>query len=279
MRAGLEEPVVRPVGPSVTSFAAPEKRVAVGPPPLTPLDRLRGASDALRSYRPPRRLLIAAVTIMLMGLGAVAVFGSGAATGTATKTRQRIDSQLPLTKGPAVSSPPVVAASSTLGAVGTTTAPVRMVVHAAGALVSPGVYLMNAGSRLADVVSAAGGMAPDADGDAVNLAAPVADGQRAYIPHQGKPVPSVVTAEPVIAAGGGAVDVPGPVVAAPPVDLNTASAEQLDTLPGVGPATAAAIIEHRTQAGRFTSVTQLLDVPGIGEAKLAAMRKRVTVSR
>ena len=273
--------MVRPVGPSVTPVAhAPKQRVVVAPPPLSPLDRLRGKLDALQSYRPPRRLLIVAVTLMLMGLGAVAVFGSGAATGTATKTRQRIDAKLPLSKGPAVSSPPVVVtASSTLSAVSTTIAPVSMVVHAAGAVVSPGVYLMSPGSRLADVVAAAGGMADDADVDAINLAAPVADGHRVYIPHRGKPVPSVVTAEPAVAVGGVAVEGPGPVVAAQPVDLNTATAEQLDTLPGVGPATAAAIIEHRTQAGLFTSVTQLLDVPGIGEAKLAAMRKRVTVSR
>jgi competence protein ComEA len=99
------------------------------------------------------------------------------------------------------------------------------------------------------------------------------DGQQVYVPKPGEEVP--------VAAGaglpGGAGDAGGGPVPGAPVDLNTATAEQLDTLPGVGPATASAIIAHREQHGPFTSVDQLLDVRGIGEAKLEQLRDLVSV--
>lgn len=152
----------------------------------------------------------------------------------------------------------------------------QVVVHAAGAVARPGVYVLSVGARAADAVYAAGGMTPDADPDRVNLATPLADGNRLYIPRKGAPVPLVPTdqltgepAQPAPSSAGSRSAV---------VDLNTATAEQLDALPGVGPATAAAIIEHRTKIVRFKSVNQLLDVPGIGEAKLAAMRKQLVVN-
>ena len=152
----------------------------------------------------------------------------------------------------------------------------QVVVHAAGAVARPGVYVLSVGARAADAVYAAGGMTPDADPDRVNLATPLADGHRLYIPRKGAPVPLVPTdqlagepAQPAPSSAGSRSAV---------VDLNTATAEQLDALPGVGPATAAAIIEHRTKIVRFKSVNQLLDVPGIGEAKLAAMRKQLVVN-
>jgi competence protein ComEA len=143
-----------------------------------------------------------------------------------------------------------------------------VVVHVAGAVVSPGLHELPTGSRVADAIAAAGGLTPAADQARINLAAPVTDGERVYVLAVGEQ-------EPAVAVGGGA----GPATGAPsgPVDLNTADAEALDALPGVGPATAAAIIEHRGKVGAFTSVDQLLDVPGIGEAKLEALRDLVTV--
>ena len=138
-------------------------------------------------------------------------------------------------------------------------------VHVAGAVARPGVYRVRPGGRVTDVVDAAGGPAPDADLDQVNLAARVADGERVHLPRRGEPPPPTA-AGPGAAGGGGG-----------PVDLNTATLEQLDALPGVGPSTAQAILDHRTEHGRFTSVDQLLDVRGIGDAKLAALRSRVRV--
>jgi len=136
-----------------------------------------------------------------------------------------------------------------------------LVVHVAGAVVEPGVLTLPEGSRVVDAVQAAGGATPDAAPDQLNLAAAVRDGQRIYVPRVGEQVPSE---EPSgISAG--------------PVDLNTASASDLDELPGIGPSLAAAIVSHREQHGRFTSVEQLAEVPGIGEAKLAVLRGLVTV--
>lgn len=148
----------------------------------------------------------------------------------------------------------------------------EVVVHVAGAVARPGLYRLPGGARVADALEVAGGAASDADVDRVNLAAPVVDGERVYVPRRGE-----VTAEPMPAggsagaAGAGAPERPPPA----PVDLNTATVEQLEALPGVGPSIARAIVEHRTRHGRFRSVDDLLDVRGIGESKLNALRPRV----
>ena len=146
--------------------------------------------------------------------------------------------------------------------------PVDAVVHVAGAVGRPGVYRVGAGARVADVVQAAGGATPDAELHQLNLAAKVGDGERVYVPRRGEMAP------PATEAGGGQA---GPGSRSGPVDLNTATLEQLDTLPGVGPATAQAILDYRRQHGRFKSVDELVEVRGIGEAKLASLRPRVRV--
>ena len=152
--------------------------------------------------------------------------------------------------------------------------PVTVTVHVVGQVASPGVYAVPAGGRVADAVVAAGGAAAEADLEQVNLAARVSDGERLYVPKKGEappPVPAGASPAPVAAAGGKAAPAGGP------VDLNTATAEQLEALPGVGPATSKAILTYRSSHGRFRSVTELLEVPGIGPAKLEALRPLVRV--
>jgi competence protein ComEA len=166
--------------------------------------------------------------------------------------------------------PPAEASMARAGGAGSvattsTTAPATVLAHAAGAVRAPGVYTLPAGARVKDLLDAAGGPAPDADLDRINLAAPVADGSQVYVPRQGEAVPSGAS------AGAGAATPAGP------LDLNTATLEQLDALPGVGPATAQAILDEREKRGRFGSVDELLDVRGIGPAKLEAIRELVTV--
>ena len=141
-----------------------------------------------------------------------------------------------------------------------------LVVAAAGAVAHAGVYRVPPGSRVIDVVQAAGGPTADADLDRVNLAAKVNDGDRIYVARKGE------AADPG-ASTGGSPDSTAPAI----LDLNTATAAQLDALPGVGPSTAQAIVEYRTQHGRFHSVDELMEVRGIGESKLAQIRPHVRV--
>ncbi len=150
-------------------------------------------------------------------------------------------------------------------------------IHAAGQVSAPGVYSVPAGARVADVITAAGGLAPEADVDTLNLAAKVADGSRVYVPRKGEQVPPAGGTSAAAGGDGGAAVSAASSAGGGPVDLNSATAEQLDTLPGVGPATAAAILTYRTRHGRFKSVTELLEVPGIGPSKLEALRPLVTV--
>jgi len=142
-----------------------------------------------------------------------------------------------------------------------------VVVYVAGAVARPGVYPVGAGARVADAVGAAGGTTSEADLDPLNLAARLSDGDRIFVPRKGQAPPPVVGPGPT---GGGSTP-------SGPVNLNTATAEQLEALSGVGPATAHAIVTWRQQHGRFRSVQDLLQVRGIGPAKLESLRDQVTV--
>jgi competence protein ComEA len=153
-----------------------------------------------------------------------------------------------------------------------------VVVHVAGAVADAGIVTLPAGSRIAAAVERAGGAARDADLGRLNLARPVVDGERVYVPRVGEDDPPPEVAPGVgaasSAAGGAGV---GAGSAAGVVDLNSADATVLETLPGIGPALAARIIAWRAEHGRFASVEDLLDVSGIGDAKFADLRDRVRV--
>ena len=150
----------------------------------------------------------------------------------------------------------------------TTTTAGILHVHAAGAVARPGVVEVPAGARVVDVVAAAGGAAPEADLNQINLAQPVSDGERIYVPRAG---------EAVVAIASGAASGAGGKASDGIVNLNEASESELEALPGVGPATAKAIVDYRSQHGRFRSVDDLLNVRGIGPAKLEQIKPHARV--
>ena len=139
--------------------------------------------------------------------------------------------------------------------------PTELFVDVVGAVRRPGLYRVAGGSRVADAVRRAGGPTPKAQLELVNLAALVADGEQVVVPRRGALVG--------VAAAGGSAAPSGP------VHLNSATMEQLDELPGVGPVTAQKIVDYRTAHGGFSSVDELDAVPGIGPARLADLRPAV----
>jgi len=158
--------------------------------------------------------------------------------------------------GVAVPPPVRVPAAPAGGAAVSRGAP--LVVDVAGAVRRPGLYRLARGTRIEDALVEAGGFARRADRDAVNLAAPVADGEQIVVPVRGSG-----------AAGASSGSASSP---AGPLDLNSATAEQLDALPGIGPTTAQKIVDFRQAHGPFRSVADLDAVPGIGQGRIAQLK-------
>lgn len=142
-----------------------------------------------------------------------------------------------------------------------------------GAVASPGVYRLKDGARVAQAIDAAGGLTAEADVTGLNRASKVADGQKIYVPKLGEQ--QAVTAGG--GADGGAVVTSGANDAAGLVNINTASAAELQTLSGIGPSMAQSIIDDRTKNGPFASVDDLMRVSGIGEKKLAKIKDCICV--
>jgi competence protein ComEA len=245
---------VSDVPPSSSSSALPESPIQ----PFRPLpdptwrERLDEAVERLREARRPVRLLAGLVGAVCVVVVALALLRPAGADPAPEATLPRA-SAAPPSSSVSPSSAPAAA---------------PVVVQAAGAVQHPGLYRLPPGARVDDLVTAAGGFAPGADPDRLNLAAPLVDGQKIYVPRVGEPLPIDV------ASGGSAGAASAP---AQPLDLNQATLQQLDALPGVGPATAQAILDYRAQHGSFRSVDDLLNVRGIGDAKLEQMRPLVRV--
>ena len=167
--------------------------------------------------------------------------------------------------------------------------PLTVRIHVAGAVVHPGVYTVTSSARVVDVVNAAGGATSRADLERINLAQTIIDTEQVFVPFRSSRttkitvVPRLRPSRTTISVSASTVPGALPIVgvttttAAPLINLNSATSDQLDTLPGVGPSTAKAIISHRNRKGPFGKVEDLLNVPGIGPSKVAALRDQVTV--
>lgn len=227
--------------------------------------------DVLERGSPPRwRVGAGAAIVLVLVAAAIAVAmaalrPSGAMTLPASTT-----------------SPPAAGAFGSAGAgASTTPSAATILVHVLGAVRAPGVYELPAGSRLVDAVAAAGGLSDDADPSLVNLARTLVDGEQARIPRVGEPAPS----EPAAGAsgdgstGGAGAGASGGSsgTASALVNLNTATQAELETLPRIGPAMAQRILDYRAQHGGFTSVEDLRNVSGIGDATYEQLAPLVTV--
>ncbi len=175
---------------------------------------------------------------------------------------------VPAVHSPPASGPPPAGSTSAPPSVGPAASAVVLVIDVAGKVRHPGLYRLPAGSRIDDAVQAAGGPLPGVDLTSLNLAAKITDGQQ------------IAVGAPAAAAPGGAgpgAGSAGPPSTSAPVDLNSATLEQLETLPGVGPVLGQHILDWRAAHGPFVTIDQLREVSGIGDVKFAGLRTRVTV--
>lgn len=237
------------------------------------------ASDAGGSHRRPIRWSMSrparygllALAVLSAALGWWFWWQSRAVPLPAVTVLAAVDQQvMPSPSGGAVAPPSAAPGSATFGSVTPTpdAASATIVIDVTGKVRHPGVLTLPAGSRVDDAVAAADGPSPGVDLSTVNLARLLVDGEQVAIGVPGAPAGLSSTT---------AAATPGDPRAAVVLDLNRASADELDTLPGVGPVMAARIIEWRGQHGRFTSVDELRDISGMGEKKLADLRARVRV--
>lgn len=254
---------------------------------VTLADRLDDLLVTLELWRPRRRLLILLICLLVIAAGAgwflsrpsagagldelipmadgAAPPADGGASGGASTMASQPDRQ---TERSAAEDEPGVPDAGTGDSAGDAAADV--VVHVAGAVRRPGLVTLTPGSRISDAVTAAGGPTALADVHRLNLAAPVVDGMQVRVPLiDDETLPGELVQVP-------ASDQTDP-DSAGAVNINTASAERLQSLPGVGPAIAAAIVAWREEQGLFRSVDELDAVPGIGPAKLAALRDQIIV--
>ena len=146
--------------------------------------------------------------------------------------------------------------------------PAPMVVHIDGAVANPGVYTFESGSRVQDAIEAAGGLSTDASAERINMAAFLEDGMRIVVPHIATPQPTNLD--------GGPSDEPTATPAFP-ININTASLDELQFLPGIGVVKAQRILDYREENGPFESIDELMNVTGIGPATFEQLKDLITV--
>ncbi len=213
---------------------------------------MASVNDWLEKYR--GYILIALVCLILMG-GALILI--------------RRPAPEPIVVATAIIPTPTTLPAATLIP---TPAPLR--VYVTGAICTPDVYVLPPGSIVKDAIQAAGGSADDADLDRINLALALYDQQHVYVPHMGETTPAAPLP--------GSVPPPTPVASEPTgkiggkVNLNTATAEQLDALPGIGPAIAQRIVDHREANGPFATAEDIVNVKGIGQATYEKLKDLIT---
>lgn len=227
--------------PDRSSEAPPAAHPADPPPPAAPPRSILG-------WITPKHILVVAVLLLCSVGVAVAALSRSIAT------------EVPVEPVPVQSAAPETSPS----------APVMIRVHVAGAVVSPGVVSLPEGAIVQDAVTAAGGLTPEADPALLNLAAPLSEGMQIAIGTKDEPRGDLSTGT----SGGG----DGSQEAGGQLDLNTATAEQLEALPGIGPVTAQSIVAWREEHGRFTVVEELQEIGGIGPKTFQKLSPLVRVS-
>ena len=228
-----------------------------------PLERF---VDRVRELRGDPRVGIAALLVVAIAAGFIWYrLGAGGSADSSTTRRA------PATSAPTSGSAATGSSSANGSSSGGAKKGERVTVHVAGAVAKPGVYDLDAAARVIDAIEAAGGGAPDADLNRLNLAAKIADGQRVLVQRVGEAAPAGSASPGGSGSAGGSAD-PSALVS-----LNSATQAELEALPGIGPSLAGAIITERERRGGFRSVNELRDVRGIGEKRFADLKDKVTI--
>ena len=260
---------------------------------LDDLVRLACSTDPEEPVRRPRRLAIApraaiiagsALLILALALALRAVLvstgaGSHAAPAAAGASTAMGSPPTGTATAPAMRPATAPTTGSEAGPGGLSATSGSVVVHVIGAVSRPGVVTLPPGSRVTDAINAVGGASAEADTQQLNLARVLSDGEQIRVPRIGEvlPAPATQPGGATTPGAGIAPDKPGDGGASGTININTASATDLEKLPGIGPALAQRIVEYRDSHGPFASVDALTDVPGIGKAKLEGLREQATV--
>ena len=256
------------------AWSADPLAVPLGGGALAPGHRPHAGERALAALSPHRRAVkaLAVVAAFVVAISAFLAWRARPST-VSVATGATPAATAGLVGGPPTNSGPTVLPSASA-----TNAATVLVVAVEGKVRHPGLVRLPAGSRIADAIEAAGGAEPGTDLSFVNLAQKVVDGELIVIGMTPPPGVAATTGSNSSGSGGSGVGGSGG-TAQPgaPINLNTATEADLDTLPGIGPALAQRIIDYRTQHGAFRSVDELRNVSGIGDAKFAEIKDLVTV--